>query len=76
MHVKKIGLVAHDGQKNNLREWVEWNKDILVKYDLVCTGTTGRIIKEALSKCVAPDYFDNHFTILKSGPLGGDQQLS
>jgi methylglyoxal synthase len=75
MQVKKIGLVAHDGQKKNLKEWVEWNKEILVKYDLVCTGTTGKIIKESLSKCVEKEYFDKHFTILKSGPLGGDQQL-
>ena len=75
MQVKRIGLVAHDGQKKNLTEWVEWNRKILTKYDLVCTGTTGKIIKDALSKCVEKEYFDKHFTMLKSGPLGGDQQL-
>ena len=38
-----------------------------------CTGTTGTLIQEALKEKHPDVEWD--FTILKSGPLGGDQQL-
>ncbi len=63
---KRIALVAHDGRKGDLVEWANKNKNKLAKHSLCGTGTTGGIIQE---KC----NLDVHR--LKSGPLGGDQQL-
>ena len=72
-----IALVAHDNMKRDLAEWVAWNWESLLSHRLVCTGTTGRIVAETLmarrSKEAANARFD--ITMLKSGPLGGDQQL-
>jgi len=75
--VKRIALVAHDHRKNDLIEWVEWNWEILVKHKLVCTGTTGRLVEEALirKKEENNNIRTLHVTKLKSGPLGGDQQM-
>jgi methylglyoxal synthase len=74
--IKKIGLVAHDNRKKDLIEWVGWNKDELVKHQLICTGTTGRLVEEALlEKLPANKKSSIKITKLKSGPLGGDQQL-
>jgi methylglyoxal synthase len=70
---KRIGLVAHDNQKRELVEWVDRNSDILKNHKLVCTGTTGKLISEMFRK-KHPE-IDMDIIILKSGPLGGDQQL-
>ncbi len=73
---KRIGLVAHDNRKDDLIEWVNWNKKELIKHDLICTGTTGRLVEEALLNDLSPqEAHELHITKLKSGPLGGDQQL-
>lgn len=73
---KNIALVAHDGMKSELVEWVRWNKEILSRHKLICTGTTGRLIQDLLSheKDSLPDK-DFEVVRLKSGPLGGDLQL-
>lgn len=72
---KTIALVAHDNRKRDLVEWVEWNWEKLLKHKLICTGTTGRLVEEALTK-MKKDADDHlQLTRLKSGPLGGDQQL-
>ncbi len=47
---KKIALVAHDNQKKTLIEWIDWNWEILVDHELICTGTTGTLVEELLSK--------------------------
>lgn len=72
--LKNIALVAHDNRKKDLIEWVEWNAEILLKHSLVCTGTTGRLIEEALQE-YSDKPLKNQIRKLKSGPLGGDQQL-
>ncbi len=63
---KRIALVAHDGRKADLVDWAQKNVSILSKHSLCGTGTTGGIIQEHCN-------LDVHR--LKSGPLGGDQQL-
>jgi methylglyoxal synthase len=73
---KRIALVAHDSRKQELSEWVAWNWQHLIQHELVCTGTTGRIVEQALRDSLT----DEHeavlrITLLRSGPLGGDQQL-
>ena len=77
-HRKRIGLVAHDNRKKDLVEWVEWNWEELQMHKLVCTGTTGRLVEEALLKKMNENSLNKNkleIVKLKSGPLGGDQQL-
>ena len=73
---KRIALVAHDNCKKDLVEWVEWNWKLLLNHKLICTGTTGRLVEETISKKLEKgDTLKHHITKLKSGPFGGDQQL-
>lgn len=74
---KQIALVAHDNRKQDLVEWVSWNHEIILKHDLVCTGTTGSIVEAELTRKIKEEDIDLEINItkLKSGPLGGDQQL-
>jgi methylglyoxal synthase len=73
---KRIALVAHDNRKNDLIEWVQWNWKLLLDHMLICTGTTGRLVEEAIStKLEKGNLFKDAIIKLKSGPLGGDQQL-
>ena len=71
-----IALVAHDNCKSDLVEWVAFNKEVLKKHSLVCTGTTGKLVETEINKGV--DKHSRKYILverLKSGPLGGDQQL-
>jgi methylglyoxal synthase len=63
---KRIALVAHDNKKKDLLDWALFNRDLLSQHNLYATGTTGRLLKQALEAPV---------TCLLSGPLGGDQQI-
>jgi methylglyoxal synthase len=63
---KSIGLVAHDAKKQDLAQWATYNHELLAQHDLYATGTTGTLLERELGVPVAK---------LKSGPLGGDQQL-
>jgi methylglyoxal synthase len=75
--VKNIALVAHDNRKADLIEWAEWNWETLIRHRLVCTGTTGKLVEQALRAKMATESITRtlNITLLKSGPLGGDQQL-
>lgn len=70
---RNIALVAHDAMKRDLVEWVLWNSKLLMGHKFYCTGTTGTLILEALKDKHPEEKWD--LTILKSGPLGGDQQI-
>ena len=77
---KCVALVAHDNMKRDLAEWVEWNAYKLAHCRLICTGTTGRMVGRMLADKRAEDIaseeeYDLDIKLLKSGPLGGDQQL-
>jgi len=73
---KRIGLVAHDNRKLDLIEWIEWNWVELINHELICTGTTGHMVEEALIAKVPLEKITSlKIKKLKSGPLGGDQQL-
>ena len=50
--IKRIAMIAHDNRKKDLIEWVEWNWEILQDHQIICTGTTGRLVEESLS----PEY--------------------
>ncbi|MDR3244524.1 MAG: methylglyoxal synthase [Elusimicrobiota bacterium] len=71
--VKNVGLIAHDACKKNMMEWVAFNAKRLSSHNLICTGTTGKLVEEVL-KTKFPNLNIN-ITKLKSGPLGGDQQM-
>ena len=74
--VKRIALVAHDNRKKDLIEWAEWNYDILIHHRLISTGTTGKMVEEAIKKRLKEsEAKDFKIEKLKSGPLGGDQQM-
>ncbi len=76
--VKSFGLVAHDHMKNELIDWALTNWETIYKHRLTCTGTTGRLVEEALRKKLIENKIDPkilNINCLKSGPLGGDQQL-
>lgn len=76
MEAKKIiALVAHDNRKKDMIEWVEWNSTELLRHDLICTGTTGKLIEEAIHFKEGHASKGLKIAKLKSGPLGGDQQL-
>lgn len=63
---KTIALIAHDNKKPDLLEWARFNRETLAQHKLVATGTTGAVLETEL--CLPIEK-------LKSGPLGGDQQI-
>jgi methylglyoxal synthase len=73
---KNIGIVSHDNRKKDMMEWVSWNWKELIPHSLVCTGTTGKLVEDTIrEKCEENNEVPPTVTLLKSGPLGGDQQL-
>ena len=62
----KIALIAHDKKKSEIIELAKKYKEVLNQYELYATGTTGTLImgETGLKICR-----------MKSGPLGGDQQI-
>jgi len=63
---KSIALIAHDGKKAQLIQWVIKNQEVLKNHDLCGTGTTARLLSEKTGLQVKG---------YNSGPLGGDQQI-
>jgi methylglyoxal synthase len=63
----RIALVAHDDKKADMVAFALRHRDSLSRCTLFATGTTGGRI---LEQC--PEF---NLTRLKSGPLGGDQQI-
>lgn len=63
---KRIALIAHDGKKQELVDFVIKNRDTLNNHFLCATGTTGRLINEKTGLPVK---------VYNSGPLGGDLQI-
>jgi len=63
---KHIALIAHDNRKQDLVEWARFNRDLLADHDLSATGATGSLLAREL---------DLDISRVRSGPLGGDQQV-
>ena len=63
----RLALVAHDAKKADMAEFAAAHVDKLRAIELYATGTTGARVME---RC--PDLA---VACLKSGPLGGDQQV-
>lgn len=67
-----IALVAHDHRKADMVDWVLYNSDFLASHHLVCTGTTGGLVRNALQENgIEPD-----ITCMNSGPMGGDAEIA
>lgn len=64
----EIALIAHDGKKAEMVQFLNEHKDILLQKNisLVSTGTTGKKVKKAGFEVMR----------LLSGPLGGDAQIA
>lgn len=62
----KIALIAHDKKKGEIIEVAKKYREVLAEHELYATGTTGTMI-------MGETRLDIHR--LKSGPLGGDQQI-
>ncbi len=63
----RIALIAHDARKDEMVAWVGRHLDRLEGCTLVATGTTGGRLAEAWPTLAIER--------VKSGPLGGDQQI-
>jgi len=64
---KTLALIAHDGKKADMVAFAMSHKDVLERYELVATSTTGRLLEE---KCGLK------IRRMLSGPLGGDAQIA
>ncbi|MDE1160041.1 MAG: methylglyoxal synthase [Neorhizobium sp.] len=62
-----IALIAHDLKKDDMADFARQHREVLEKFSIVATGTTGGRVQDACPGLAV--------TRLKSGPLGGDQQI-
>ena len=62
----KIALIAHDKKKTEMIELAKQYKDVLAGHELYATGTTGTLIMGETGLSIHR---------MKSGPMGGDQQI-
>lgn len=62
----KIALIAHDKKKDDMIALAIRYRDVLAPHDLYATGTTGTLVMGETGLKIAR---------MKSGPLGGDQQI-
>ncbi len=64
---KTVALIAHDNKKDEMIGFARAHKDVLERYNLIATGTTGSRLIEHVGLSV---------TCMLSGPLGGDAQIA
>jgi methylglyoxal synthase len=62
----RIALIAHDKKKQEMIDLCVKYKDVLAKHELIATGTTGTMVMGETGLKIKR---------MKSGPLGGDQQI-
>jgi methylglyoxal synthase len=67
-----IALVAHDNRKADMIEWAEHNARFLSRHMMVCTGTTGSLIRNAFEE----HGIEADITCMHSGPMGGDAEIA
>lgn len=64
--MKALALIAHDRKKEEMVAFALKHREVLARFPLMATGTTGRLLRERTGLEVEA---------LLSGPLGGDQQI-
>ena len=62
----KIALIAHDKKKEEIIDLAKCYREVLAEHELYATGTTGTLIMGETGLSIHR---------MKSGPLGGDQQI-
>lgn len=62
----RVALIAHDKKKQDIIDLAKKYRDILSKHTLYATGTTGTLIIGETGLSIIR---------MKSGPMGGDQQI-
>lgn len=62
----RVALIAHDKKKLDIIDLAKKYRDILSKHTLYATGTTGTLIIGETGLSIIR---------MKSGPMGGDQQI-
>ncbi len=62
-----LALIAHDSKKDDMVDFVQAHRDILINCRLLATGTTGGRIADSTGLTVER---------MLSGPLGGDAQIA
>ncbi|MBE6663578.1 MAG: methylglyoxal synthase [Ruminococcaceae bacterium] len=62
----KIALIAHDKKKSEMINLAIKHRETLSKHELYATGTTGTLVMGETGLSI---------NRMKSGPLGGDQQI-
>lgn len=67
-----IALVAHDNRKADMVEWAVHNAEFLSHHHIVCTGTTGNLVRKAMEEKGVPA----GYRLYASGPLGGDARIA
>lgn len=63
----RLALIAHDEKKDDMVAFASAHETFLRDCDIVATGTTGQRVVEACDGLAVRR--------MKSGPLGGDQQI-
>lgn len=61
-----LALIAHDGKKAQMVGFVKDHSNLLERYNLIATSTTGTLVAEAGLKVKR----------MLSGPIGGDAQIA
>lgn len=77
-NTKNIAVVAHDSCKKELLDFITCNYDEIERHNLLATGTTGGLVESLLEDLAIRAGREGpvkKVQRLKSGPLGGDQQL-
>ncbi|MBZ0287659.1 MAG: methylglyoxal synthase [Anaerolineae bacterium] len=64
---KTLALIAHDGKKADMVAFAMDHKNVLSRYEMVATRTTGQLLRE---KCGL------NVQLMLSGPIGGDAQIA
>lgn len=64
---KTVALIAHDNKKEDMIAFAKAHLDVLSRYHLIATGTTGHLLNERLGLQVER---------MLSGPVGGDAQIA
>jgi methylglyoxal synthase len=62
-----VALISHDGKKADMIAFAMDHKDVLARYELVATSTTGEMIEGKVGLTVKR---------MLSGPRGGDAQIA
>jgi methylglyoxal synthase len=65
--VPTIALIAHDSKKDDMIRFAHEHRDLLQRFDIIATGTTGERVQNATKLVVER---------MLSGPYGGDAQIA